>query len=80
MSISTQARFAPLDWTEAQSTDGGLFQRLIEAWRNSQDRRRAFAELSTLDDRMLRDIGIDRSEITSVLIDRTGERRISLDR
>lgn len=36
--------------------------------------RRAILELSALDDRMLRDIGISRSEIQSVLTDRSGER------
>ncbi len=38
--------------------------------------RTARSQLMALDDRMLKDIGISRSEITSVLRDRSGERRI----
>jgi uncharacterized protein YjiS (DUF1127 family) len=37
--------------------------------------RRAEAKLMALDTRMLNDIGLDRSEIGSVLMDRAGERR-----
>lgn len=36
--------------------------------------RSAERQLRSLDDRMLRDIGIDRSEIPSIVRDRTGER------
>jgi uncharacterized protein YjiS (DUF1127 family) len=47
-------------------------------WLASYHRFRAFnsacAELKALDDRMLRDIGLDRSEITSALLDAGGER------
>ena len=47
-------------------------------WLASYRRFRAFnsacAELKVLDDRMLRDIGLDRSEITSALLDAGGER------
>ncbi|MDX2154961.1 MAG: DUF1127 domain-containing protein [Hyphomicrobiaceae bacterium] len=39
--------------------------------------RTAHAELTALDDRTLKDIGLDRSEITSVLCDRSGERTIA---
>jgi uncharacterized protein YjiS (DUF1127 family) len=50
----------------------------LKTWLKSYRRYRAFkaarAELMVLDDRMLRDIGINRSEITSVLLDARGER------
>jgi uncharacterized protein YjiS (DUF1127 family) len=64
------------DWSDTGSTKTGLARRLIVAVGKWREKRRALAELSSLDDRMLRDIGLDRSEITSVLSDRTGERRI----
>jgi uncharacterized protein YjiS (DUF1127 family) len=48
-------------------------------WLASYRRFRAFnvacAELRGLDDRMLRDIGLDRSEITSALLNPNGERQ-----
>lgn len=47
---------------------------VVATWRARQAYRKAEAELSSLDDRMLRDIGIHRSEISSVLSDRSGER------
>ena len=37
--------------------------------------RSAEAQLQRLDDRMLKDIGLNRSEIASALRDRSGERR-----
>jgi uncharacterized protein YjiS (DUF1127 family) len=37
--------------------------------------RRAEAQLAALDDRTLKDIGLDRSEIRSVLLDQANERR-----
>ena len=51
---------------------------VIRAWLNSYIRHRIFKaareELMALDDRLLRDIGLDRSEISSALLDATGER------
>ena len=37
--------------------------------------RIAMAQLMALDDRMLKDIGIDRSEIHSILVDTSRDRR-----
>lgn len=49
--------------TVAKTASASLWQRLMN-WR---DQRRAIKALSKLDDRMLGDIGIDRSEIDSVV-------------
>ncbi len=49
---------------------------LIAVLRARLELRAATAQLHALDQRMLKDIGLDRSEIVSVLTDRTGERRI----
>lgn len=46
---------------------GGLLRAAVGAIADWQQRRRAFAELSSLDDRSLADIGITRSEIPYVL-------------
>jgi uncharacterized protein YjiS (DUF1127 family) len=48
---------------------------LFATYRSYRAFRRAEQHLMALDDRMLKDIGIDRSEITSALINRNGERR-----
>ncbi|MGE3915824.1 MAG: DUF1127 domain-containing protein [Hyphomicrobiaceae bacterium] len=45
------------------------FRCTMSAIRRHRAFRKAEAELMSLDDRMLRDIGIDRSEIVSVLLD-----------
>jgi len=42
---------------------------IAESYRRSMERRSAVAALRSLDDRLLKDIGIDRSEITSVVYD-----------
>ena len=41
----------------------GSFCRLVSAWRQRRQLRRATLELFDLDDRMLRDLGIDRFQI-----------------
>ena len=45
------------------------------AFRSYHERRIAMAQLMALDDRMLKDIGIDRSEIHSMLVDTSWDRR-----
>jgi uncharacterized protein YjiS (DUF1127 family) len=53
---------------------GSNLRRKVHAWLLERALRRAEAQLQALDDRTLHDIGIHRSEIGSVLRDRTGER------
>jgi uncharacterized protein YjiS (DUF1127 family) len=45
----------------------GWIKALLVSWQARQERRAAIATLKSLDDRMLKDIGIDRSEITSIV-------------
>jgi uncharacterized protein YjiS (DUF1127 family) len=42
------------------------------AWHRSRRRRAALRELQTLDDRMLKDIGVTRSELSSLVAEVTG--------
>ena len=44
-----------------------FLRRAANAWRKRAAHRRAVSELSQLDDRMLRDMGIERSQIASVV-------------
>ncbi len=46
---------------------GNAARRFFEAWRQRREIRTSVAVLSALDDRTLQDIGIDRSEIRSVV-------------
>ena len=43
------------------------------AWQRSRRRRAALRELQTLDDRMLHDIGVSRSELQSLLAELAGD-------
>lgn len=53
----------------------GFLQRVIKDVIRYRSFRAAEKELQALDDRMLNDIGIDRSEITSALLNASNERR-----
>jgi len=43
------------------------------AWKRSRRRRSRLRELESLDERMLRDIGVDRSELQSLVAELTGD-------
>ena len=47
---------------------------IAESYRRSMERRASVSALRGLDDRLLKDIGIDRSEITSVVCGRDVDR------
>jgi uncharacterized protein YjiS (DUF1127 family) len=51
--------------------------RLAQSMRAYHAKRNAIAELAALDNRMLKDIGIDRSEISSVVLNGGQERRLT---
>jgi uncharacterized protein YjiS (DUF1127 family) len=51
-----------------------LIAESIAAYRSYRAFRRGYHQLMALDDRMLKDIGIDRTEITSALLDHENER------
>jgi uncharacterized protein YjiS (DUF1127 family) len=53
----------------------GLFKSAVTECIRHRSFRAAEKELHSLDDRMLRDIGITRSEISSALVDAAHERR-----
>jgi len=65
----------PTSIAGAASTVLGLVTKLIAGYIRYRSFRMAEKELSALDDRMLNDIGIDRSEIASTLINAANERR-----
>jgi len=73
MSMTT-ARFIPsatLDASQAPARQGltAWLMSIVKSYRWSMERRSAVVALRSLDDRLLKDIGIDRSEITSVVYD-----------
>lgn len=65
----------PTSIAGAASAATGLAMKVIAGYVRYRSFRMAERELRALDDRMLNDIGIDRSEITSALINAASERR-----
>lgn len=58
-------------------TSRGLFswmKAVVQGYRRSMERRASVATLRSLDDHLLKDIGIDRSEITSMVYGRNIDR------
>lgn len=61
--------------TGAATAVSSIVMKVIAGYIRYRSFRMAEKELHALDDRMLNDIGIDRSEITSALINAANERR-----
>lgn len=76
MSLHTLTGFAPTCASHIMSEISNRLTAVRAAFNRYLVLQQAHAELASLDDRMLKDIGLNRSEITSVLCDRTGERTI----
>lgn len=63
-------------YSSAESVWTGTIKRLFHRYLEHRKQRRALAELKSLDPRILRDMAIDRSEITSIVYgDPKGRRR-----
>ena len=62
--------YAPAEWSE---TGLGAIARLWRAWRMRRIARRATLELLGLDDRLLKDIGVQRSQIGYAVLHGRGE-------
>ncbi|MGE0766622.1 MAG: DUF1127 domain-containing protein [Hyphomicrobiaceae bacterium] len=62
-------------WAVPMTPAAAVISRAWRAYKACRAFHLAKAQLMALDVRMLRDIGIDRSEICSVLLDRAHERR-----
>lgn len=56
------------DWRE-------MFRRLLHRYSAYREKRRALAELRSLDPGILKDMGVDRSEAASIVFGGGGERR-----
>jgi len=65
----------PSSFAGASSTIIGFVTKAVASYIRYRTFKRAEKELHALDDRMLNDIGLDRSEITSSLINAANERR-----
>lgn len=58
---------------------GHFFRRMAERFKAHRDRKITITELSALDDRILKDIGVPRSEINAVVDERFHERMREFD-
>lgn len=65
----------PNQLSQCPSDLGCSVLQVWHAYRSDRERSAAGAQLMALDDHMLKDIGLDRSEIDSVLLDTSRERR-----
>jgi len=65
----------PTPLTGAAAAMAGIIMKAVAGYIRYRSFRKAEKELYALDDRMLRDIGINRSEITSSLVNAANERR-----
>jgi uncharacterized protein YjiS (DUF1127 family) len=74
MTSSTQALWRGSHAQAASSGPGHSLRRWWEAYWARRAQRAGVHLLSSLDDRTLRDIGVNRSEIESIVYARSGER------
>lgn len=65
----------PASFTDAASALVGFVTQIVAGFIRYRSFKAAEKELQALDDRMLKDIGVTRSEIRSTLIDACNERR-----
>lgn len=57
---------------EAIRSIGIVARRVYASWRSARDARATYYTLRELDDRTLRDLGFDRSELTSIAAEASG--------
>jgi uncharacterized protein YjiS (DUF1127 family) len=72
MNTSVQTLHAPNALQRFVHTVVAALRSTAAAWQRFRRRRTMLRELETLDDRMLRDIGIHRSEVSSLVAELTG--------
>jgi len=69
----TMLQVAPAEQT--QTVLMATIKRLLRRYLENRNRRRSLAQLKSVDPRTLRDMGIDRSEVTSIVYGDPRERR-----
>jgi uncharacterized protein YjiS (DUF1127 family) len=62
---------------KAQTAWGAMIKRLVCRYLEHRNKRRALAELKSIDSRTLKDMAIDRSEVASIVYSDPRERRRS---